>query len=48
LWAVAVASPYTTSMAGTTLMANAPPTMLMRYRAPAILAMRSGRVVTSS
>src|SRR3954454_6915306 len=35
--AVAAASPWTTNMAGTTLMANAPPTMLIRYRAPAVL-----------
>src|SRR2546428_416340 len=38
LWAVADASPLTTSMAGTIPMAKAPPTMLIRYRAPAILA----------
>src|SRR4051812_49579787 len=38
LWAVAAASPCTTSKAGTTVMAKAPPTMLIRYRAPAILA----------
>src|SRR3954454_5392353 len=38
LCAVAAASPCTTSMAGTTVMAKAPPMMLMRYRAPAVLA----------
>jgi hypothetical protein len=42
LWAVAARSPSTTSMAGTMMMAKAPPRMLTRYRAPAILASRRG------
>ena len=35
--AVGAALPWTASMAGTTRMAKVPPTMWMRYRAPAIL-----------
>src|SRR5882672_4873692 len=46
LWAVADASPLTTSMAGTMPTAKAPPMMLMRYRPPAILA--SCRAVMAS
>src|SRR5438445_1207640 len=46
LWAVADASPLTTSMAGTMPTAKAPPMMLIRYRPPAILA--SCRAVMAS
>src|SRR3954452_14524047 len=42
LWAVAAASPCTTRSAGTTVIAKAPPRMLMRYRRPAVLASRRG------
>src|SRR5947209_680121 len=44
LWAVAAASPATTTMAGTMLMAKAPRTILIRYSAPAILASWRGGV----
>src|SRR2546423_11555719 len=44
LWAVAAASPATTTMAGTMLMAKAPRTILIRYSAPAILASWRGAV----
>jgi hypothetical protein len=44
LFAVAAASPDTTNMAGTMPMAKAPATMLIRYRAPAILASWRGEV----
>src|SRR3954447_20063892 len=47
LWAVAAASPCTISKAGTTVMAKAPPTMLIRYRAPAILASWRGEAAVT-